>query len=343
MDDDDAPVQQHHQHLQQLLRLQQEQQRQLIHLRHEQQQEIERLQKQQEENDRAVGKLPLIELLQQLIEEAARVANDPIHPRLRCIESLVRYEQFPTRQRRKIDQLIGTYHANLKIQQEGRRRQEPQELIQELIQIQQQQERKKDGVVLTSPLLGLLQQLIVDAARVATDRDDPIHSRLLCIESLLRGEQFSGQPRWKITGFAKEFITNLKADIHDMNTDQRNGEDYDGLDRERDTIEEVQSILQLFPDLLQKRKTTTWGTVLTYNVDIDEDEVHRAWVDTENDDEGDYPIQCLVYVRDNKGNPYLNIKAVPFIHLFAQLALEYNTFDIEQRGGLVIEMESLTI
>ena len=49
---------------------------------------------------------------------------------------------------------------------------------------------------------------------------------------------------------------NLKGDVHEMITDQRSGIDYEGLSNERDTIDEVKSILQLLPDLIQRRKET---------------------------------------------------------------------------------------
>ena len=53
---------------------------------------------------------------------------------------------------------------------------------------------------------------------------------------------------------------NLKGDVHEMITDQRSGIDYEGLSNERDTIDEVKSILQLLPDLIQRRKETIWVT-----------------------------------------------------------------------------------
>ena len=218
---------------------------------------------------------------------------------------------------------------------------------------QQQQQQHEQPRSLTE----LLEQLLADVADTnnnnnnsANDDDEneidsvlstTVEERqrrhLIVVESLLRKELFPLRTRIKINALIDEYHTTLKEDVHDMMTDQRL-EQYAGLDSNRDTIEEVTAILQLVPDLLQQRKTTTWvDNVHDTDDDDEEDEVVGEWVDNEGDDEGEYPIQCLVYERDNEGNMYFNSKAVPFIHLFAQLALEYNTLDDEQRGGLVIE------
>ena len=172
--------------------------------------------------------------------------------------------------------------------------------------------------------------------------DDRQRRRLIVVESLLRKELFPLRTRIKIDDLIDEYHTNLKEDVHDMITDQRTGENYAGLDSDRDTIKEVTSILRLVPEVLQQRKTTTWvDSITVFEDDDEEDEVVREWVDNEDApegaDEGEYPIQCLTYGRDNGGHMHFNIKAVPFIHLFAQLALEYNIFDDDQRGGLLIE------
>ena len=208
-----------------------------------------------------------------------------------------------------------------------------------------QQEEKEEGAVVPSPLIALMAQLIADAASVATETNDPIHRRLLCVESLLRIEQFPVRTCMRIDELVEDYTTQVKEDVHEMMTDQRIGAQYEGLDSDRDTIEEVTAILRLVPEVLQRRKETKWVRFEDFEdeeVDDDEDEdrVRGEWVDVENENEGEYPIHCLVSVRDDVGHALVNLKAVPFIHLFAQLALEYNSFDDEERGGLLIHDEA---
>ena len=51
-----------------------------------------------------------------------------------------------------------------------------------------------------------------------------------------------------------------------------------------------------------------------------------------DEDDGEYPIQCLPHAFSMEDGTYIcNEKAVPFIHLFAQLAIEFNLFDDKHR------------
>ena len=220
---------------------------------------------------------------------------------------------------------------------------------------QQQEQEQEQPMFLTE----LLEQLIADVADTNANKendndkengndssllntvDDRQRRRLVVIESLLRKELFPLRQRIKINDLIDAYHTNLTDDVHDMITDQRTGEQYEGLDSDRDTIEEVTSIVRLIPEVLQKRKPTRWAWGENDEEDeSDEDEINAGeWVDVDDDDDGDYPIQCLSFLRGNEGDAFINLKAVPFIHLFAQLALEYDSFDESKRGGLLIPGE----
>ena len=105
--------------------------------------------------------------------------------------------------------------------------------------------------------------------------------------------------------FAQQFITNVKRDIHAMLTDTRI-EEYDGLDSERDTEEEVATAIRSCPEVLTQRDELNWL----------------------------YPFRCVTFVQDD-GNAKImgNVKAVSFIPLFIQLAMECNSFPNRERGG----------
>ena len=147
---------------------------------------------------------------------------------------------------------------------------------------------------------------------------------------LCEKEEFPAQQRnGTIANLARTFIRNFKMDIHDMITDGDFG-NYRGLDSTRDTEAEVEKVLRIFPDLLSKRKTTKL-------ISADGDGDDHEWVETDEDD-GEYPIQCLPHAFSIEDGKYIcNEKAVPFIHLFAQLAIEFNSFDDKHRGGILIE------
>ena len=149
--------------------------------------------------------------------------------------------------------------------------------------------------------------------------------RLFVLESLLRFEDFSFNQQHKIEEFVTDFDMNLQCDIHEMITDQcATADAYQGLDTNRDTIAEVTTALRLYSNTLALRTYFRWDVVEEEMVYIDED------------DEGDYPINCLVSTRsDDTGELFCNVKAIGFIHLFAQLAIEYDLFDDAERGGLL--------
>ena len=111
--------------------------------------------------------------------------------------------------------------------------------------------------------------------------------------------------------FAQQFIANVKEDIHKTITDTRLIEEgYDGLDSEKDTEEEVETAIRCCPENLTRRDVRF----------------------------GLHPIHCLTFMQgDEYRNFVRNVKAVSFVHLFVQLAIEFNSFPNEERGGLIIE------
>ena len=125
-------------------------------------------------------------------------------------------------------------------------------------------------------------------------------------------DDFPVRQRNKIIELAHRFVNNLGADIKGMVTDQRCLDDgYAGLDNNRDTKKEVATALRHYPETLSERGG-------------------------QYDDL--FPIQCITLIVD-RANRTLNCNpmAVSFVVLFAKLAIEFNSFADEERGGLLIE------
>ena len=150
------------------------------------------------------------------------------------------------------------------------------------------------------------------------------------------------QREGKIVELARYFHQELKNDIHAMITDQTYGDNYAGLDANRDTEAEVETALRSYPENITRRKQKKWiyndpGDIYGHGPG-EEREPNGRWVDVNY---GDVPIHCLTQMRDeNDGACCVNLKAIPFVHLFAKLALELNSSvydkDVEERGGLLI-------
>ena len=162
----------------------------------------------------------------------------------------------------------------------------------------------------------------IAAAAVADDQDaDADADDAICMEAmtLLQNRlNFPSRLRDRtMVQFAQQFINNVKEDIHKMLTDTRTEEmGYDGLDSERDTEEEVAIAIRSCPEVLTQRDERF----------------------------GFYPISCLTCMmrRHNRNEDrkiVRNVKAISFVHLFVQLAIEFNSFPNEERGGLLIEYE----
>ena len=143
---------------------------------------------------------------------------------------------------------------------------------------------------------------------------------------LERKEKFPFRNRKKIDGLIKEFLEKLEDDIHDMffdTTYDAETDTYDGLDSDRDTEEEVETAIRFFPEVLSRRKAV-------YDIDGN---FH-------------YPIQELALahnvhnVHNEDGNwqynnSYNNVKTVLFIPIVARLAIEFDLFEEDERGGLL--------
>ncbi|OEU11348.1 hypothetical protein FRACYDRAFT_245680 [Fragilariopsis cylindrus CCMP1102] len=132
---------------------------------------------------------------------------------------------------------------------------------------------------------------------------------------LERKEKFPFRNRNKIDGLIQEFLEKLGNDIHDMlfENEFAGADTYDGLDSDRDTEEEVETAIRFFPEVLSRRKPFSEGRLY-------------------------YPIQALTLVHDvhnDDGNWQCNVKTVLFIPIVARLAIEFDLFEEDKRGGLL--------
>jgi len=150
------------------------------------------------------------------------------------------------------------------------------------------------------------QQMIANDAR-----------RLNMISVLERKEEYPLRTRSKIDELLQEVIDNfleqIRDDVHDMLCEKNDSDNYRGLDSDRDTEEEVEAIVRLFPDVLSRRSRRGRGRGregITY-----------------------YPIQ-MPPIRYNGGALRCNVKAISFIPLLARLAIEFGLFEEQYRGGL---------
>jgi hypothetical protein len=132
------------------------------------------------------------------------------------------------------------------------------------------------------------------------------------ISMLQRKEQYHKRTRNKMDVLVEEFLTKTKDDIHDMLCDNHvYSKNYDGLDSDRDTEEEVETTIMLFPEVLSRRKEDSLDS---------------------------YPIQHLASAVDHDRQVMLcNVKAVSFIPILARIAVEHGLFEEEERGGLIIK------
>ena len=136
--------------------------------------------------------------------------------------------------------------------------------------------------------------------------------RLLKLISVLEKKaKFSLRTRNKTDELVENFLANLEDDVPDMLCDNYiDAGNYSGLDSDRDTEAEVEAIVRIFPEVLTRR---------------------------EDDENFYYPIQLLTFAHDEDGNWRCNVKAVSFIPLIARIAIEFDLFEEEERGGLLCE------
>ena len=174
---------------------------------------------------------------------------------------------------------------------------------------------------------------------VVDDEDDEIMDVIYILQH--RREFPVQQLEGKILELALNFHYEFNRDIHRMITDQTYGENYAGLDAQRETEVEIEMALRCCAaDLLSKRKTEIWDMDFVPD-DYEEGEArYGGWVDHPDDNTvGDYPINCLTFLRDDTGKIFPNKKAMPFIHLFARLAIQWECFPEKERGGLFIPID----
>ena len=135
-----------------------------------------------------------------------------------------------------------------------------------------------------------------------------INKAILILQERL---DFPFRTRNTIVELAQQFVDGVGDDIKDMITDTRSVEEgYEGLDSDRDTEKEVEKAIRFYPESLTRRGGQF----------------------------GEIPCQCLMYMYDNTTHTYLfNVKAASFIHLFVSLAIKFNSFEEEERGGLLFE------
>jgi hypothetical protein len=157
------------------------------------------------------------------------------------------------------------------------------------------------------------------------DDDDILVEKLIPI--LQQTKEVPLRTRNKINELVEEFLERLRDDVHEMLCDNTTeAENYSGLDRDRDTEKEVETIIRFFPEVLSTRKTKKW--------DNDEQEWYD-WTDAAGGF-GDYPIHCLSFVSGIITHR-CNLTALAFIPLVVRLAIEFDVFEEEERGGLSCE------
>jgi hypothetical protein len=149
------------------------------------------------------------------------------------------------------------------------------------------------------------QERIAAAAAAAARR------RRLELISVLEGyDKIPFRSRNKTDELVDHFLVELGDDVHDMLCDNNieQGDYYHGLDSDRDTEEEVEAIVRVFPGVLSK-------------------EIF--------DENGDfcYPIHLLAFTYDDTWR--CKVKAVSFIPIVARLAIEIGCFEEEKKGGLL--------
>ncbi|OEU09154.1 hypothetical protein FRACYDRAFT_249072 [Fragilariopsis cylindrus CCMP1102] len=151
----------------------------------------------------------------------------------------------------------------------------------------------------------------IDAAAAAAETK----RRHLKIDSVLaRKGKFPLRNRKKINVLIEEFLVKLEDDIHDMffENELTDADTYDALDSDRDTEEEVETALRFFPEVLSRRKDVYAGRFR-------------------------YPIQELALAHDVQNGKYqCNVKTVLFIPIVARLAIEFDLFEEDERGGLLL-------
>ena len=148
-------------------------------------------------------------------------------------------------------------------------------------------------------VLELLVALVKEELATMDDNNSNTYSNIIVVES------------------AREFVVALGADIHDMLTNPGiTAEGYAGLDLTRDTEDEVETALRIYPEVLAQR-SIRFGICGRFLL----------------------PIQCIMFNFQHR-KMKCNRLAIEFVPLFAALAIEYQLFNEEERGGLLIDINA---
>ena len=145
------------------------------------------------------------------------------------------------------------------------------------------------------------------------------------ITILTNKKQYCSRTSIKIDKLIVLFFEELKDDIHNMICDSSDRGlffDYTGLHIDHDTEDEVENTVRLFPDILSRPKGIEW-------LDDQNDYNYTEF----------YPIQFLSFtmLEGLERAPFIffNEKAVVFISILARVAIEFHSFNEEDRGGLL--------
>ena len=163
---------------------------------------------------------------------------------------------------------------------------------------------------------------------------DFIYDQATCdavISAIQRKRELPLRTREKIDLLVGHFFEHLEADIHCMLFSKYNAaieevqfeeeDEYYGLDSSRDTEEEVEAAIRLFPRVL----STIWPIRHGDYEYRDDDYENRK-----------HPIQLLAFSRIT-ATLECNTKAASFIPIVARLAIEFGSFEEDKRGGLLCE------
>ena len=138
-------------------------------------------------------------------------------------------------------------------------------------------------------------------------------NQIINVVSVLEQEaKFPFLVRNKIDAMANVVLHGVEEAVHDLLIDNA-ANDYKGLDRDRDTEEEVEFAIRCFPGVLSRGIETNIGVK--------------------------YPIALLLYFNHGGDVFRCNVKAASFIPLLARLGIELGQFEINERGGLLAEVE----
>ncbi|OEU14838.1 hypothetical protein FRACYDRAFT_241395 [Fragilariopsis cylindrus CCMP1102] len=154
-------------------------------------------------------------------------------------------------------------------------------------------------------------QAFTEEERIAADAATAGRSRLMLLKLISIAERkvtHTAHTTERIDGLVDYFLENLEGDVCDMFCSN-------DLDSSRDTEAEVEAIVRVFPNILSE----------TVAVQI-RGELCRF-----------YPIQFLAFTVDDKDGIWvINEKTVSFVPIVARLAIEFGSFEEEERGGLLL-------